>query len=212
MSDSLSFPLARRDLVLFPFGLAPAVPCSAPARRRGFGWPGGWRRRAVCVVGVMTMTRVLSPLEFRRAARPPRGPQSRRSAEMSDPESTLGRVEPDPVFETDPIAVELDPEPLIRFLRRRHPRRTPEAVAAQSGLPPESVRRWLKGGVWPSGRAVVALVANYGPELIAGTLKRRPPWRDEAARRAARLELRRQSEALRLEAEALARRLEALRD
>jgi hypothetical protein len=62
------------------------------------------------------------------------------------------------------------------FLRSRHPLKTAESVAAESGVPRETVASWLKGAARPSGSHFVRLVSAYGPELLAATMRSPPGW------------------------------------
>ena len=79
---------------------------------------------------------------------------------------------------------------LASFLRRIHPSKTPMHVSADTGLPPDSVKKWLSGEVQPNGRAMLALVCAYGPDFISASVKNPPAWcnRDLRAANIARLE------------------------
>jgi hypothetical protein len=85
-------------------------------------------------------------------------------------------------------------------LRRIHPTKTAECVAADIGVPAETVRQWLRGAASPSGPAMLALVGVYGPELLAVALPNAPGWLRRALvaekRRAAMDELRALTERL----------------
>ncbi len=100
------------------------------------------------------------------------------------------------LVENDPVSVDSAPGRLMRFLRRRHPAKTAEAVSAAAGVPAETVRRWLReGAVWPSGEHMISLVAAYGPALLAAVAPPLP-WLDDAARAEERARLSRESAAL----------------
>ena len=70
----------------------------------------------------------------------------------------------------------IDFDGLAAFLRRRHPSKTAVRVAADTGLPADSVKKWLSGEVQPSGRAMLALVCAYGPDFISASVKGAPEW------------------------------------
>jgi hypothetical protein len=73
---------------------------------------------------------------------------------------------------------------LADFLRRRHPVKTAASVASETGLPADSVKKWLSGEVQPNGRSVFALICAYGPSLISASVKGAPEWCDTEARAA----------------------------
>ena len=85
---------------------------------------------------------------------------------------------------------------MIAFLRHRHPLKTPDHVAAESGVPAGTVQKWLDRGSAPSVAHYCRLWLAYGPEFLAATIERAPAWLD-AAHRA--------EEATRLKAEIAAR-------
>jgi transcriptional regulator with XRE-family HTH domain len=86
----------------------------------------------------------------------------------------------------DPIAVKVDPEleAAIAFFRARHPVKTADFVAAETGISRETVAQWLKRNSRPGWRHVFALIAAYGPEFLAAVYQRAPRWIDGAARQA----------------------------
>ena len=96
--------------------------------------------------------------------------------------------------------VELHQNAVATHLRRIHPAKTAECVAADVGVPAETVRQWLRGAASPSGPAMLALVGVYGPELLAAALPDAPAWLRRALvaeqRRAAMDELRALTERL----------------
>lgn len=85
---------------------------------------------------------------------------------------------------------------IVAFLSSRHPVKTAENVAADTGVPINTVKTWLGRESDPSGRAYVRLWLAYGPEFLAATIEHAPAWLD-AAHRA--------EEAARLKAEIAAR-------
>jgi hypothetical protein len=70
---------------------------------------------------------------------------------------------------------------VVDWLRRRHPHKTAEAVAAETGLAADRVRKWLELGVSPSLAAFLALVAAYGPDFLGAAMARPPNWLRDAA-------------------------------
>jgi ubiquinone biosynthesis protein UbiJ len=85
---------------------------------------------------------------------------------------------------------------VIAFLRQRYPSKTPDHVAADTGVPAGTVQKWLDRGSAPSVAHYTRLWLAYGPEFLAATIERAPAWLD-AAHRA--------EEAARLKAEIAAR-------
>lgn len=77
---------------------------------------------------------------------------------------------------------------IVDFLRRRHPAKTPESVAAETGLPPGTVKNWLRGLSGPSADALVTLIDRYQVELLAALPLAQRGWAEILAR-AARLEV-----------------------
>lgn len=73
-------------------------------------------------------------------------------------------------------------ERLASFLRRKHPVKTAEEVAAFSGCEADSVRKWLDGVAAPSCIPMVRLISAYGPEFLAALMERPPLWIDAAWR------------------------------
>lgn len=75
---------------------------------------------------------------------------------------------------------------LMGHLRRTYPLKTAEAVAAATGWPVGTVRKWLDLTTSPSGPALLALVAAYGADFLGAAFECPPEWLD-AGRRADRL-------------------------
>ena len=69
-----------------------------------------------------------------------------------------------------------------RFCRARFPTKTAAHVAAETGLPADSVKKWIAGEAVPGGKALLALLCIYGPELAFAMLNDAPAWLNEAAR------------------------------
>lgn len=103
-----------------------------------------------------------------------------------------------------PRGPSIDLEALKRFLQRRYHYNTPESVAADTGIPPETVRNWIRLRARPSIGNFLTLALHYGPDLVAAAWPGAPRWMDSACR---------EEEAARLEAEQerINRRLKELR-
>ena len=78
----------------------------------------------------------------------------------------------------------VDFEGLAAFLRHAHPSKTAATVAANTGLPADTVKKWLSCEVQPSGKAMLTLICAYGPALISASVKGAPEWCDAEARAA----------------------------
>ena len=78
---------------------------------------------------------------------------------------------------------------LAVFLRRLYPSKTAARVAADTGLPADSIKKWLSLEVQPNGRAMLVLVCVYGADLILASVKDAPDWCNRDARRARRAKL-----------------------
>ena len=72
---------------------------------------------------------------------------------------------------------------LAQFLRAEHPQKTPASVEAATGIPADTVKKWLAGEASPNGRALLTLAMVYGPQVIAACVKAAPEWLDAATRR-----------------------------
>ena len=83
----------------------------------------------------------------------------------------------------------IDIEGLGRFLRAQHPEKTAANVEAETGIPHDTVRKWLNGQAQPNGAAVIAMVCAYGPELLHATVKGAPEWLNATVRERAMREL-----------------------
>lgn len=70
---------------------------------------------------------------------------------------------------------------LCTFLKRAHPAKTAENVAAATGVPASTVDKWLRGETMPSATGFAALAAAYGPAVIAASVPG-AAWAHERAR------------------------------
>lgn len=67
-------------------------------------------------------------------------------------------------------------------MRRLHPAKTAECVAADLGIAPSTVAKWLERGTTPNGWAFPRFIAAYGPEFLCAVMDHPPAWLDRAAR------------------------------
>jgi hypothetical protein len=70
------------------------------------------------------------------------------------------------------------------YLRRKFPHKTALAVADATGLPPDSVKKWLLLETAPCGAAVIVLWLAFGDEFLRAAVKSR---NDVRARKIAKL-------------------------
>ncbi|TDR94177.1 hypothetical protein [Enterovirga rhinocerotis] len=88
----------------------------------------------------------------------------------------------------------VDQDGLVAFLRARHPTKTAAHVAAATGEPLETVRKWLRHETRPGMRALLVLVCVYELPLVEACLRRHPDWivraREDAGRHVLAAELR----------------------
>lgn len=82
------------------------------------------------------------------------------------------------------------------FLRRIHPLKTAENVAADTGISPNTIAKWLERGSAPTSWAFLKLLSAYGPELACAVMTDPPSWLDRAAREEERRRLEGQIAAL----------------
>lgn len=81
---------------------------------------------------------------------------------------------------------------LRRFLVMKHPAKTADHVAAETGLPVRNVQRWLSDQPSePSLSNFIRLFVVYGAPLLAASLTECPEWLDDHARLAKLAELER---------------------
>ncbi len=76
---------------------------------------------------------------------------------------------------------------LRQFLRRAHPGKTAQNVAADCAargwlVPARTIERWLLEGASPGFAHTTALLDAYGPDLLAVLLPSCPLWLDAAQR------------------------------
>lgn len=71
---------------------------------------------------------------------------------------------------------------VMHFLRRLYPSRTACEVAADTGLPEKTIRKWLDLENAPSGAAFCTLTLVYGPDFLEAVLPNSPDWVSSAAR------------------------------
>lgn len=96
-------------------------------------------------------------------------------------------------------------ERIVAFLRRQHPLKTADHVAAATGIPVNTVKTWLQRGSAPDAEGCTSLWIAYGPDFLAVLAGGRAPgWL---------VDLRRDYEALQLKAEiaALEKKLSEVR-
>lgn len=81
-------------------------------------------------------------------------------------------------------------ERVIAFLRRKHPHKMPEAVAAETGVSAHTIRKMEERLSAPSAVVLVALGSAYGPEFVHSVTGWR--WLDAESRAEQRQELARE--------------------
>ncbi len=99
-----------------------------------------------------------------------------------------------------------DPHRCVTYLRGRHPAKTAQAVAAETGLPARTVERWLTFDAQPSVSAFARLVAAYGAPFLAAAIPGLG-WVERAASAAAHDSLTREIAALEARRAAVGRQL-----
>lgn len=90
---------------------------------------------------------------------------------------------------------------LVSFLRARHPVKTAENVAADTGIAAATVARWLDRGSAPSILQLGKLVGAYDAEVLCAILDSPPAWLVDAARQEERRRIERQIAVLRAQIE-----------
>lgn len=88
-----------------------------------------------------------------------------------------------------------DVNPALVFLRERHPVKTADSVAAETGISANTVAQWFKGNSRPGWAHTNALISAYGPEFLAAVCPSCRSWLDPV------LQERRQQELERRQAE-----------
>ncbi|WP_448148994.1 hypothetical protein [Labrys miyagiensis] len=80
------------------------------------------------------------------------------------------------------------------FLRKTYPNKVADNVAADIGLPVDTVKKWFARQNVPNGLAVVKLIGAYGPELAVEIMVDPPSWLSEAKRDHERAQLKAQQD------------------
>lgn len=75
------------------------------------------------------------------------------------------------------------PEKALEFLRGIYPSKTAENVSYDTGIPSDTVRKWLEGVAKPSWAGLSRLIFAYGPAFLVAVYPKAPAWLDEAHRR-----------------------------
>lgn len=73
-------------------------------------------------------------------------------------------------------------ERVVAYLRTRHPAKTVEHVAAETGVPANTIKTWLDRGTAPRADHYCRLWLAYGPSFLAATAGCAPAWLDQANR------------------------------
>jgi hypothetical protein len=73
-------------------------------------------------------------------------------------------------------------EGLQAFIRSEHPVKTALCVEAATGIPSDTVKKWISGEASPNGRALLTLAMVYGPQVLAACVNGAPKWLDAATR------------------------------
>ncbi|MCF1502943.1 hypothetical protein L0F51_04080 [Afifella sp. H1R] len=91
----------------------------------------------------------------------------------------------------------------MAFLRAQHPASTAQWVASLTGINATTIDKWLSGRSAPGFAHFGALIAAYGPELLAAAFERAPDWLSEAAQAEKRARLQDQQARIAAEMRAL---------
>lgn len=111
--------------------------------------------------------------------------QGRRPASQSAPRKCKPRPSPLPKSSLGAVGMACSKigkfsdarwECAVDFLRRLHPVKTADAVAADTGIKADTVRKLLAGVAEPSFRHYSRLLFAYGPEFAACVYERAPAW------------------------------------
>lgn len=102
------------------------------------------------------------------------------------------------------VSAQACPEKALDFLRGLYPSKTADNVAYDTGIPADTVRKWLERAAKPSWVAFSRLIFVYGPAFMVAVYPNAPKWLDEAHRRE-------QQAALRAEQQRIADQLAALK-
>lgn len=82
-------------------------------------------------------------------------------------------------------------ERVCAFLRAQHPVKTAEWVAAETGIPAETIAHWLKIDGRPSAAHLLALIGAYEAEFLVSIAPSLGKWLDPVRRERKLLELER---------------------
>jgi hypothetical protein len=67
-------------------------------------------------------------------------------------------------------------ERVCAFLRQRHPVKTADNVAADTGIAFNTIKTWLDRASAPNAEGYTALWMAYGPDFLAALADREPAW------------------------------------
>ena len=70
----------------------------------------------------------------------------------------------------------------LEFLRAKHPLKTAQCVAAETGISFKTVHSWLCGNTKPGWHHTLALIGAYGPEFLAAVCPQSRIWIEPARR------------------------------
>ena len=78
---------------------------------------------------------------------------------------------------------------VVGFLRRLHPSKTAQSVAAETGCGVDAIEKWLERASVPNGRAMLRLFLAYGPAFLCAVVDNPPAWLDARQSAARQIEL-----------------------
>ena len=84
------------------------------------------------------------------------------------------------VFKIGQIDGDACPDRAVEFIRKLYPNKTADCVSADTGVPSQTVRRWLEGVAKPSWTAFSRLIFAYGPAFLIAVYPKAPKWLDDA--------------------------------
>lgn len=92
-------------------------------------------------------------------------------------------------IQSHPVAHEIESrerqslgERVVTFLRMRHPVKTADNVAADTGIPVNTIKTWLQRSSAPDAEGYTLLWVAYGPEFLAALPDRPPAWLQDIRR------------------------------
>jgi hypothetical protein len=68
----------------------------------------------------------------------------------------------------------------LAFLKSRHPLKTADCVAGETGISAKTISQWLCGNSKPGWHHTLALIGAYGPEFLAAVCPRSRIWIEPA--------------------------------